>query len=523
VKPRPHLAAALLALSAAALAAQPPSHERNPTVVFPGPGNYDVTLTVCNASGCSETTKTITVLDPVPKIQSALAQPTPVPIGQVVTLLAKATGKPPIGFHWTITSPSGSTTLLDGNPASWPTARLVPGAYPVDLRSDSPSGVATTAVGTVVLIPDTPARFWALHKPCRLLDTRSTTAPLLSTDPPRVFPIASNPACPIPATAVAIAANVTAISPSGPGFFTLFPGNYYPPTTSTLSLNPRYTARSAFAVIPISTDGRATIAARFGSDRQASAHLVLDVTGYFLPAHPPAPVALRFDSPLCPAFCIFPADIPLALHYQVLGSPSVYRYDWTGSGSFTQTSSTPLSSYTFASPGYYEPRLQVAASGSTASTVGFTPAILTTSPVPAAAPPAPSGVRASFLGVVPADPLDPRETAPVPTFALTVASPPGGALLPTDEPAPRSSPFFTPPSSGLGCRPPFRKDRAHRDQLGCPEPAFGRGLTELPGHFTNRRLSILRPRPGGSSRREALKGSPCQNQRNHLRISSRGP
>jgi len=58
-----------------------------------------------------------------------------------------------------------------------------------------------------------------------------------------------------------------------------------------------------------------------------------------------------------------------------------------------------------------------------ASTVSFNPAILTTDPVPAAAPPAPLGVRASFLGLFPADPLDPTQTAPQPAFAISVASP----------------------------------------------------------------------------------------------------
>jgi hypothetical protein len=228
---------------------------------------------------------------------------------------------------------------------------------------------------------------------------------------------------------VAIAANVTAVTPTGPGYFVLFPGNYYPPATSTVSVDPRRQALSNFAVLPVSTDGYATLAARFGSPVQASAHLILDISGYFAPSHPPPPVALRFDSPLCPTFCIFPAGVSLALRYQVVGSPTVYRYDWTGSGPFSQMSASPVASFIFATPGYYEPRLQVAGATGSPSTVSFVPAILATAPIPSAAPPAPSGIRASFLGVVPADPLDPREPAPVPTFAVSVASPPGSSLL----------------------------------------------------------------------------------------------
>ncbi len=426
--PRPALALvlALGSLPIAALFAQPPSHERNPTVVFPHPGNYDVTLTVCNAQGaCSTKTQTLTVLDPVPKIASALAQPTPVPIGQSVTFSAKATGKPPIAFHWTITSPTGGLTFLEGNPVTWSTARLAPGSYQIDLRADSPSGTATAHAGTVILVPDSPAAFWTLPRPCRLLDTRSGK-PLLSTDPPRVF---STTACPVPATAVALAATVTAVSPTAAGFLTLFPGNSYPPETSTLTTDPGHPTRSNFAVFPLATDGSATFAARFGSGKPASLHLVVDVTGYFLPSHTAPPVALAFGSPLCPTFCIFPAGVPLALHYQVVGAPTIYRYDWNGTGPFSQTSGTPLASHTFATSGYYAPRLQVAAGSAPASTISFSPAILATDPVPSAAPPAPSGVRASFLGVLPADPLDPTQTAPQPAFAISVASPPGSTLL----------------------------------------------------------------------------------------------
>jgi PKD repeat protein len=417
----------LLALAASLQGTQLISHEKNPTFLIPAPGIYNVTLTVCYADGaCASTTKAITVLDPVPRITSAVAQPTPVPIGQLVTFAAQATGKPSIAFHWTVTAPSGAPTLLLGNPVTWPTAGLPAGSYSVDLVADSPSGSASAHVGTVILIPAVSASFWTLPRPCRLLDTRSAN-PLLSSDPPRVFS-ASTATCSIPATAVAIAANVTAVNPTARGFLTLYPGNYYPPLTSTVSTNPRYPARSSFAVLPLSTDGKATLAARFGSDRPASTHLVIDLTGYFAPTQLPPPVALRFDSPLCPVFCIFPANAPLALHYQVSGAPTVYRYDWTGGGTFSQTSPAPLTSHSFAS-GYFAPRLQVAGSSGPSSTISFTPAILATDPVPSAAPPAPTGIHATFLGLFPADPLDPTQTAPQPAFTLSVSSPPGNTLL----------------------------------------------------------------------------------------------
>jgi PKD repeat protein len=428
VKPRPALVATLLTLSAAALLAQPTSHERNPTVVFPGPGNYDVTLTVCDAFGaCSSKTRTITVLDPAPHVGSALAQPTPVPIGHLVTLSATSSGKPPITLHWTVTAPVGGVTFLTGNPAIWSTAGLPPGAYAVDVRADSASGTASAHVGSVILVPDLPAAFWTLQKPCRLLDTRASR-PLLSTDPPRVFP-ASTAACPVPTTAVAIAANVTAVDPSAAGFLTLFAGNDAPPLTANVTTDPRHPTRGSSAVIALSTDGQATFAARFGSNRPASVHVVVDVSGYFAPSRPAPPVALAFGAPLCPVFCIYPGGVPLVLRYQAVGTPTSYRYDWTGSGSFSQTSPTPLLSHAFLSSGYAAPKLQLMASGTPASTVAFSPPILITDPVPAAAPPAPIGVQVSFLGVLPPDPLDPAATGPQPAFAVSVLTPLESSVL----------------------------------------------------------------------------------------------
>src|SRR3954467_1311076 len=54
------------------------STAENPTATFSTSGTKVVTLQACNAAGCTTTTRTVTVLDPLPKI---LSSSTPSPSG----------------------------------------------------------------------------------------------------------------------------------------------------------------------------------------------------------------------------------------------------------------------------------------------------------------------------------------------------------------------------------------------------------------------------------------------------------
>jgi hypothetical protein len=121
-------------------------------------------------------------------------------------------------------------------------------------------------------------RFHVLS-PCRVVDTRATAGPLggpaLAAASDRAFPVRST--CGIPATAQALAVNVTVVEPSAAGNLRLHPGGTAVPPTSTIN----YTAgqvRANSAVVPLSAAGEL---AAFAGQASGSVHLIVDVSGYF--------------------------------------------------------------------------------------------------------------------------------------------------------------------------------------------------------------------------------------------------
>ena len=124
--------------------------------------------------------------------------------------------------------------------------------------------------------------------PCRLLDTRNTT--ILTSDQPRLITVVGN--CGIPSTAKAISLNVTAVSPTGSGKLTLYPGNLtssWSGERSSLNFVPATSPRANSAVIQLATDGTGILginAVVTGSPGQV--HLLVDVQGYFSTDSTPA-------------------------------------------------------------------------------------------------------------------------------------------------------------------------------------------------------------------------------------------
>ena len=127
--------------------------------------------------------------------------------------------------------------------------------------------------------PAGPLDFYTLS-PCRLLDTRQaygpTGGPALPLSIPRVFVAAGR--CGIPAGAKALAVNIAVIDPPGPGNIRLFPGNIDTTQTSTINFMTGVT-RSNNAIVPLASSGSGTLSLQ---SSVAGAHVVLDVTGYFL-------------------------------------------------------------------------------------------------------------------------------------------------------------------------------------------------------------------------------------------------
>lgn len=112
--------------------------------------------------------------------------------------------------------------------------------------------------------------------PCRVLDTREQ-GPALTDGAGRTFLVAGT--CGVPATARAVAANVTAVQATGEGILTLHPGGLAPPLAATLSF-PAGAPRAGSALLGLALDGSGTLSVA-AALQSGSVHLVLDVSGYF--------------------------------------------------------------------------------------------------------------------------------------------------------------------------------------------------------------------------------------------------
>ena len=119
-----------------------------------------------------------------------------------------------------------------------------------------------------------PSNFYTLT-PCRLLDTRLPVGPYggpaVAAASQRIV-VAVGPRCGIPASAIAVSLNVTAVTPSAAGNLTFFPG------TSTLNFATGKT-RANNAIVRLASSSSGTLV--FRNSSATSVHVVIDVSGYF--------------------------------------------------------------------------------------------------------------------------------------------------------------------------------------------------------------------------------------------------
>jgi hypothetical protein len=113
--------------------------------------------------------------------------------------------------------------------------------------------------------------------PCRILDTRSDGGPLIS-GVPRSLAVAG--VCGIPADAMAVAINVTALEPPSTGRITIFPGNGLLPTTSTINF-PLGRTLANNAIVALATDATGTLAAQSFLTSGGEIDFAVDIVGYF--------------------------------------------------------------------------------------------------------------------------------------------------------------------------------------------------------------------------------------------------
>ncbi len=195
--------------------------------------------------------------------------------GAGVSLVPTNTGGAydPVANGWTATTLTGAPIARSAHSAVWTGSRMI-------VWGGRDSTAAVTDTGGILDDPDllAPAADFYTVTPCRAVDTRGASGPALAGGSTRTFTITGG-ACGVPATAVAVSVNLTAVDAAAAGYLTLFPGDGAgPPVASSLNFSAGQT-RANNAIVFLATDGTGTIKVKNGS--AAALHFVLDVNGYF--------------------------------------------------------------------------------------------------------------------------------------------------------------------------------------------------------------------------------------------------
>jgi glucose/arabinose dehydrogenase/PKD repeat protein len=142
------------------------------------------------------------------------------------------------------------------------------------------TGSAPTLVGaTFDAQPQPVLRFYPLT-PCRLIDTRGPAGPQggpsLSSGAVRTFELSG--LCGVPASAQALAVNITVAAPSSFGDLRLWAQGSLQPNTSVISYR-QGRARANNGLVALGNDGGLSVMASLAGG--GTVHLILDVVGYF--------------------------------------------------------------------------------------------------------------------------------------------------------------------------------------------------------------------------------------------------
>lgn len=256
--------------------AQGTSNEQNPVQVFSTHGSHEVTLSVCNAGGCSQVTRTVQVLDPRPAVVSAALNPVTVEAGELVPLSGSGTGQPPLTYTWRVLQGTDLVQTIPGALAWWNTGGVAPGTYTLALRIQNASGMAESTLKTVTVAARQSTDFYTVS-PCRVFDTRATLGGALVSGIPRLLSFGTS--CGVPPGARAVAVNVTVLAPSAQGNVAFYPGTNPIPGTSTINFPPAANLANN-AILPL--DALSSLAMRATLQDHGSVDLLIDVAGYFL-------------------------------------------------------------------------------------------------------------------------------------------------------------------------------------------------------------------------------------------------
>lgn len=113
--------------------------------------------------------------------------------------------------------------------------------------------------------------------PCRLVDSRFNQGATVLVGP-TVQNITVKTWCGVPATAKAVALNVTVVGPSAMGFLVLWPAGTAYPGTSNLNFNAGEPALANGAIVSL---GASTPDLSVVCNGGVTTHFIIDIVGYF--------------------------------------------------------------------------------------------------------------------------------------------------------------------------------------------------------------------------------------------------
>jgi hypothetical protein len=217
------------------------------------------------------------------------------PTAIAVTGNLTVTGQTHAGWLTVTPLPIGQSTTsslnfpVRDNRANGLTVSLGPGGTLAVVYNGAPLSATTHVLFDVTgyFLPGPSGASYAVVTPTRILDTRTGNglAGPFGTDATRSFGVTnrhpSDPARNVPPNALAVTGNLTVTGQTHAGWLTVTPVAAWRPPTSTLNF-PVGDNRANNLTVPLGPGG--TLAVVFnGAPSHATAHVIFDVTGYFLP------------------------------------------------------------------------------------------------------------------------------------------------------------------------------------------------------------------------------------------------
>ncbi|HET9210139.1 MAG TPA: hypothetical protein VFR03_07065, partial [Thermoanaerobaculia bacterium] len=389
----------------------------SPTFTFSTPGPKTVTLRACNSGGCSTVTKTLTVLDPAPRI-GAVAGPTTVGTSEgPVTYSATVAGRPPLAYNWKLTLPDGSTDSASSPAFTWTPASV--GDHRIDLTLSSLWGSQSSSLAVAVVpnvFADIPPSFFAASFVETLYFSGFTAGCSVDGSGRRLF----CPANPVSRAELAVFLGrglhpPPFVPPPATGLFADVPPDYWAGPWIEQAYRDGITSGCAAGSIrlfcPQSLATRAEIAVLFVRAVHGASFVPPAAVGIFgdvpagywaapwieqlyrdgisagcqggpAPLFCPAattsraevavflvrafhlverPTPLAFAARLCASAsaCSYPSRMPIDFVLRLSGGiPASYDYDWNGDGSYEESAPFPRS-HVYDVPGVYRPRLRL--------------------------------------------------------------------------------------------------------------------------------------------------------------------